>query len=144
MVIMSTVLLMEGIMVIERKNYPMLPQPVGAYVHAVSYQGLLYLSGLTAFGTAAQTGDLVEQAEAIFGQMRDILRAEGIGFERLLKVTLFVTDLADLGRLREVVFRYYQADLPASSLVQVKGLFLPDLKIEVEAIIALGDRAESG
>lgn len=45
-------------MQIERKNCPDLDTPVGPYVHAVSYNGLLFLSGLTAFNTPAQDGDL--------------------------------------------------------------------------------------
>ncbi len=63
-------------MQIERKNYLHLDAPVGPYVHAVSYNGLLFLSGLTAFNTPAQDGDLATQAEAVFNQIKSILEAE--------------------------------------------------------------------
>ena len=53
-------------MTIERKNYPQLSEPVGPYVHAVKHQGVLYLSGLTAFGTSAQSGSAAEQVGVIF------------------------------------------------------------------------------
>ncbi len=126
-------------MQIERKNYPHLDAPVGPYVHAVSYDGLLYLSGLTAFGTPAQGHDLPTQAEAVFEQMGSIFAAESINFSNLIKVTIFVTEFEEVDKLRNVLFQTYQNNLPASSLIQVKSLFAPDLKIEVEAIAALAD-----
>ena len=124
-------------MKIERKNYPHLDAPVGPYVHAVSYNGLLFLSGLTAFNTPAQDANLVTQAEAVFAQIRSILKAEGTGFNHLLKVTIFVTELGEVDKIRSVLLSSYENNLPASSLVQVKSLFAPELKIEVEAIVAL-------
>ncbi|MGD1858097.1 MAG: RidA family protein [Leptolyngbyaceae cyanobacterium] len=122
---------------IERKNYPQLDTPVGPYVHAVSYNGLLFLSGLTAFNTAAQNQDLAAQAKVVFEQIKSILEAEGTSFENLIKVTIFVTELKAVEQLRNVLFDSYKGSLPASSLVQVQCLFAPELKIEVEAVIAL-------
>jgi 2-iminobutanoate/2-iminopropanoate deaminase len=124
-------------MPVERKNYPHLDAPVGPYVHAVSYDGLLFLSGLTAFNTTAQSGSLATQAEAVFDQIESILKAEGIGFNKLIKVTVFVTEFEEVDKLRTILFRSYESNLPASSLVQVKSLFAPELKIEVEAVAAL-------
>ncbi|WP_438043660.1 RidA family protein [Sorangium sp. So ce128] len=121
----------------ERKNYPALGDPAGPYVHAVEHNGLLFLSGLTAFGSPAQKGSVSEQAEAIFSQIASIARAEGVGLDAIAKVTIFVTSLDELVALRETLFRIYGAALPASSLVRVAGLFSPDLKIEVEAVLAL-------
>ncbi|MEM6437676.1 MAG: RidA family protein [Cyanobacteria bacterium P01_D01_bin.115] len=126
-------------MPIERKNYPHLDAPVGPYVHAVGYNGLLFLSGMTAFNTPAQNQDLAAQAEAVFAQLSSILEAEGTGLESLIKVTIFVTEFEALDRFRSVLFDAYQIHLPASALIQVRGLFSPDLKIEVEAIAALSE-----
>lgn len=124
-------------MQVAHKNYPHLNAPVGPFVHAVSYNGLLFLSGLTAFNTLAQNGDLATQAEAVFAQIKSILEAEGANFNNLLKVTIFVTELREVEQLRNVLFSYYENNFPASSLVQVKSLFAPEVKIEVEAIVAL-------
>ena len=124
-------------MQIDHKNYPHLNAPVGPYVHAVSYNGLLFVSGLTAFNTPAQDGALATQAKAVFEQLKSILEAEGANFNNLLKVTIFVTELVDVDKLRNVLVSFYKNSLPASSLVQVKSLFAPELKIEVEAIVAL-------
>lgn len=124
-------------MSIERKNYKELSDPVGPYVHAVKHANTLYLSGLTAFGSSAQKKGIGNQVKEIFKQINTIAEAEDSGLENIIKVTIFVTDLSQINELREALFDAYGEDIPASSLVHVAGLFSPDLKIEVEAIIGL-------
>lgn len=121
----------------ERKNYPQLGEVKAPYVHAVKHGETLYVAGLTAFGTAAQQGDMAEQAESIFDQLRAIAAAEHTSLASLLKVTIFITSFTEITALREVLYRNYGEHLPASSLVQVSGLFSADLRIEIEAIFAL-------
>jgi len=121
----------------ERKNYLQLGEAKAPYVHAVKHGATLYVSGLTAFGTAAQQGDMAEQAEAIFDQLRAVAAAEHTSLASLLKVTIFITSFTEITALREVLYRNYGEHLPASSLVQVSGLFSTDLRIEIEAIFAL-------
>jgi len=124
-------------MTIERKNYDQLAKPVGPYVHAVRYNGMLFLSGLTAFGSPAQGGRIADQAQIIFDQIKTIAVAEGVGLDSLLKVTIFITSFEDVDSLRKVLFDNYEDNIPASSLVQVAQLFSPQINIEVEAIIAV-------
>ena len=123
-------------MSVERRNYDHLAPPVGPYVHAVKHAGLIFLSGLTAFGTPAQGQGIAKQTEEIFGQIRSIAKAEGSSLEALVKVTVFVTSFDDVSQLREVLFREYGENLPASSLVQVAGLFSSEIGIEIEAVLA--------
>lgn len=122
---------------LERKNYAQLAAPVGPYVHAVSHGGTLYLSGLTAFGTEAQSAAIEIQAEEIFRQIGEIAKAEACGLEALIKVTAFVTEMDRIDELRRTLFNIYDCNFPASSLIRVNGLFAADLKIEIEAILAL-------
>ena len=121
----------------ERKNYAELGEVKAPYVHAVKHGNTLYVSGLTAAGTPAQQGDMAEQAEGIFDQLRHITAAEHTSLAALLKVTIFITSFTEITALREVLYRNYGGHLPASSLVQVSGLFSTDLRIEIEAIFAL-------
>lgn len=122
---------------VERKNYPHLAQPVGPYVHAVKHNGFLFVSGLTAFGSSAQGRGVAEQADAIFAQISSIAEAERSSLSALVKVTIFVTSFDEVTQLREVLFRHYGSNLPASSLVQVARLFSTEINIEVEAILAV-------
>ena len=122
---------------VERKNYPELGEVKAPYVHAVKHNDTLYISGLTAFGTPAQKANIAEQADTVFSQIKAIARAEGIDFSRLIKVTIFITSFAEIDALRQVLYRHYGEHLPASSLVEVSRLFSADLKIEIEAVLAL-------
>ncbi len=124
-------------MEIERKNYEELDAPVGPYVHGVKYNGFLFLSGITAFGTPAQGADLAAQADAVFDQIATMAQAENTDLTNIIKVTVYVTGLDDVDALREVLFRRYGTHLPASSLIKIDALFLPGLKIEVEAVLAV-------
>ncbi len=120
-----------------RKNYPELGEVKAPYVHSVKHGNLLYISGLTAFGTAAQNEGIAQQAEEIFRQIRKIISAESTDFSALIKVTIFITSFAEIDALREVLYRNYGDHLPASSLVEVSRLFSPDLYIEIETIFGL-------
>jgi 2-iminobutanoate/2-iminopropanoate deaminase len=79
-----------------------------------------------------------EQAEVILLRLNQIASAEGVTLASLLKVTIFVTHLAELSELRAVLTRHYGDHPPASSLVQVAGLFSPNVSIEIEAQLAVG------
>lgn len=120
-----------------RTNYPELGEVKAPYVHSVKHGNTLYISGLTAFSTAAQHQGITEQAEEIFSQIRKIASAEGTDFSSLIKVTLFITSFAEIDALRKVLYRNYGEHLPASSLVEVSRLFSPDLLIEIEAVFGL-------
>ncbi|MGD8164952.1 RidA family protein [Pantoea sp. FN0307] len=120
-----------------RKNYPELGEVKAPYVHSVKHDNTLYISGLTAFGTASQNAGITEQAEEILSQIRKIASAEGTDFSALLKVTIFITSFEEINDLRKVLYQNYGEHLPASSLVEVSRLFSPDLKIEIEAVFGL-------
>ena len=124
-------------MKLQRKNYPTLDEPVGPYVHAVRHENTLYLSGITAFGTSAQTDKIEIQAREIFRQIQEVAKTEGSSLENIIKITAFVTELDRMEELRRVLFDIYGKNLPASSLIHIAGLFADDLKIEIEAIIAV-------
>lgn len=124
-------------MELTRNNFSAIKPPAGPYVHAVKYNGTLYVSGLTAFGSQEQQADLSLQAQSVFKQLTAIAESAGTGLEQILKVTIFVTSFEEIESLRETLFSQYGENLPASSLVQVAGLFHPDLKIEIEATLAI-------
>ncbi|MFO6300439.1 RidA family protein, partial [Rahnella selenatireducens] len=117
-----------------RRNYPALGEVKAPYVHSVKHGNTLYISGLTAFGTAAQHEGIAGQAEEIFNQIRKIVSVEEIDFSALMKVTIFVTSFEEINELRKVLYRNYGDHLPASSLVEVSRLFSSDLSIEIEAV----------
>ena len=124
-------------MELERKLYPHLARPFGAFCHAVRADGFLFLSGFTASDTPAENSDIVAQTEAVLDLIKSVLAAEGAGFESVVKVTVYVTEMDKLQEIHDVRFRYFGDTLPASTLVQVVSLVRPSLKIEIEAVAAL-------
>ena len=123
--------------VVERITYESLPQIAGPYVHATKYDKTLYISGLTAYGTEAQTFGLTEQTKEILEQISEVLRLEKRLKSDLVKLTIFVRDMSMLGSIRELLFNFYDGNLPACSLVEVSKLIHADLQIEIEAVVAL-------
>jgi len=120
-----------------RKNIERLGLPVGPYTHAVAHGDTLYTSGFTAFGTVAQSEDAGRQAHAVMGQLRSLAEEFGRSLADLIKVTVFVTDPGDIPLIRSALTEEYGAELPASSLVLISGLFAPELKLEIEAVFAI-------
>ncbi|OTA18479.1 hypothetical protein Xvie_00306 [Xenorhabdus vietnamensis] len=120
-----------------RMNYDDLPEVKGPYVHATKHHGLLYVSGLTAFGTEAQTHNVESQTLAILQQMTSILEQEKRHKSDLIKFTIFVKDINQLPLIRPLLFDFHEGNLPSCSLVEVSKLIHPDLQIEIESIIAL-------
>ncbi|MHA7772124.1 RidA family protein [Roseibium sp. M-1] len=124
-------------MTLERRNFTELGLPAGPYSHAVTHGGTLHTSGFTAFGTAAQDGDAGRQTHAVLDQLGFIAGQHGKTLADLIKVTIFITDLADLPLVRQALADRYGGNDPASSLVMVAGLFAPGLLVEIEASLAL-------
>ncbi|WP_165313436.1 RidA family protein [Vibrio ziniensis] len=122
---------------VERINYEQLPQIVGPYVHATKHNQTLYISGLTAYGTHAQSSDICAQTQEILNQVLTILELEKRSRSDIVKVTIFVKDITMLATIRQELFQFYEGNLPACSLVEISQLIHPDLLIEYEAVVAL-------
>ena len=123
----------------ERRDYSELPQPSGAFHHSVRSGNMLFIAGSPAGGTAAATGDIASQTEAILDKFEYILKENGGSLENVVKVTSFVTDLREASAAGEVRLKRFAGAFPVSTQVQVAALGTPDLKIEIDAIAILPD-----
>ncbi|MFI7001923.1 RidA family protein [Nocardia sp. NPDC050175] len=120
--------------------------PGFGYAHAVTTSnGLAYVSGqiaVDADGNLVGPDDLAAQTRQALTNLQNVLHALGTDWTNLVKLTWFVTDtsrLPDLRDVRDEFLRPALGDLPnpASSLIQVAGLFRPEFLVEVEAVVAL-------
>ncbi|MGW0394944.1 RidA family protein [Streptomyces sp. NPDC003042] len=112
--------------------------PGTGYSHVVWGTGrFVAVSGQCAFdekGEVVGVGDAAAQARQVFDNLRRCLAAAGAGFEDVVKLTYFVTDVAHLPAVRAARDEAIAPDhLPASSAVQVAALVRPELLLEVEA-----------
>ncbi len=112
------------------------PKAVGPYSQAVRSGGFLFTSGQIALdpATGKLTGDSIEdQTRRVMENLRAVLDAAGTTFDRVVKATLFLTNLADFGTVNGVYAGYFRAAPPARSTVQVAALPL-GARIEIELI----------
>ena len=116
--------------------------PTNGYSHAVSFAGtMLVISGqvpLDAEGHVVGYDDCAEQTRQVFRNLEVVLAAAGATMSDVVKLTVFLTNMADLAGFRSVRDEFVDPRRPpASSLVQVGGLVHPAFRIEIEAIAAL-------
>jgi reactive intermediate/imine deaminase len=124
---------------IERLMLDDQPAPVSHYCHVTKAGNLIWVSGTV--GVAADGSipdDVVAQFEIAMTNMDACLKAVGAGPEHVVKVTVYLTDVADRTKINPVRQRYFGAHRPASTLVEVSALVLPALKVEIEAQAVLG------
>jgi enamine deaminase RidA (YjgF/YER057c/UK114 family) len=115
----------------------------GTFTQAVRVEagaGLLFVSGITARdqdGTIQGLGDVGEQTDWILRQLGQIAGAAGATLDDVVKVTVFVRDSRYMPIVRQVKHEHFGEPGPASTTVEVSGLFDPAQLIEIEAVLTL-------
>jgi 2-iminobutanoate/2-iminopropanoate deaminase len=120
---------------------PELAAPISHYAHAVAFGNLVFVSGVVGHDPESNTipEGVADQAQHLFRNMRKVLDAIGATPADVLKVTVFLTNARDHKLVTPVRSEFFGSHLPASTLVEVKGLVHPSLKVEIEAIVGLRD-----
>lgn len=114
-----------------------LPEPISHYTDAVQAGGLLFVSGCIPVDERGQLvgpDDVVAQAQQVFANIGRVLAAAGSGFADVVKVTVYLTDIADRPRINPVRQEVFGEARPASTLVEVARLALDGARLEVDAI----------
>jgi 2-iminobutanoate/2-iminopropanoate deaminase len=109
-------------------------EPVSHYCHVVRAGSLIWVSG--AVGVAADgtiPPGVVEQFDIALASIDACLREAGAGAEHVVKVNVYLTDVADRALINPARQRYFGEHRPASTLVGVAALVMPALKVEIEA-----------
>lgn len=126
----------------ERKeiSVPGLAPGLSHYCDAVVFNDTAYISGITALdknNVVVGGDDVVAQAEAVFSTMNTVLENLGASFSDILKVTVLLTDVNDREKINPVRQRFFGNSKPASTLFEVSSLALPEMKVEIEAVVGL-------
>lgn len=100
---------------------------------------LLFVSGQAGLD---ETGQLLSgfdaQADQTFRNLGSVLEAGGSSLEHVVKVTIFLTDMANFPKIVELRGKWFTPPYPADTIVEVSSLYLPDVEIEIEAIAVRG------
>ena len=130
---------------IVRINPPELGTPPGySQIVDVAATRIIFISGQTALdqeGNLVGRNDFTAQAAQVFRNLAIALRARGCDATNLVKLTVFLTNMENLGAYREVRNRFFASvtppAAPAVTLVQVSKLYGAEFMIEIEAIAAV-------
>jgi reactive intermediate/imine deaminase len=116
------------------------PQAIGPYSQAVRAGDTVYLSGQVPFDPATMqlvTGDIEVQARRVFENLKAVAEAAGGSLGHAVKLTIFLTDLANFAKVNEVMSSYFAKPYPARSTIGVAAL-PRGAQIEIECVLHLG------
>jgi reactive intermediate/imine deaminase len=120
-------------------NTPLAPAAIGPYSQGVRVGNLVFFSGQIPLDPVTMTvvsGAIEAQAVRVFDNLQAVSEAAGGDLCDIVKLTIFLTDLADFTIVNDTMKRYFESPFPARSTVQVSAL-PRGVAIEVEAIMAL-------
>ena len=112
------------------------PTPRGHYSQAVVANGLVFVAGQVAIDPKTQEpkpGPIEEQTHQVLANLAAILDAAGTTIERVVKTTVYLSDMSLFGRVNEVYAEFFGDHCPARAIVPVREL-RNGLQVEIEAI----------
>ncbi len=107
----------------------------------VATGSLLFTSGITARkgdGSIDGVGDMRRQMEVCFANMAVVLENAGTGWEDMVKITMYTTDIERFSEHADVWHRHFTGQ-PGSTLVEVGRLAVPEMLVEIEAVFDMED-----
>ena len=117
------------------------PVPAGHYSQAIVHNGLVYISGqlpIDPLTGEKKTGPVEDQTGQVLKNLSAILEASGSSLARVLKVTIYISDISLWEKVNEVYSQFFGDHLPARAVVPTRDLHF-GFKIELEAIAAVDD-----
>jgi reactive intermediate/imine deaminase len=118
---------------------PAAPAAIGTYSQAVQAGNTVYLSGQ--IGLDPATMQMVEGIDAqivrVFENLKAVCEAAGASLNDAVRVTIYLTDLANFAKVNEAMAQYFTAPYPARAAVGVKSL-PRDALVEADAVLVLG------
>ncbi|MDP1828427.1 MAG: RidA family protein [Archangium sp.] len=112
------------------------PKAIGPYSQAIRSGNTVYLSGQIPLDPATGElvpGDVSAQTQQVMSNLEAVLAAAGCTFANVVRCGIFLTDLADFGKVNEIYGRYFPANPPARATVQVAAL-PRGAKVEIDCI----------
>jgi 2-iminobutanoate/2-iminopropanoate deaminase len=115
------------------------PKAIGPYSQAIKANGMVFASGQIALDPVSGQvieGGITEQTERVLNNLKAVLEAAGSSLDRVVKTTVFVSDLNDFASMNEAYGSFFGENPPARSTVEVSRL-PRDVRVEIDAIALL-------
>lgn len=126
---------------IERLSIPGAPTPRGPYSPAVRAGDFIYVSGQTGVDPASgqlAAGGIRAETRQVLTNIQKILEGCGVPLSQVVRVGVFLTDIADFKAMNEVYAEFFDEARPARTTIGVVAIPIPAAKIEVDAIAYVG------
>lgn len=117
---------------------PSAPESLAPYSSAAEAVGLVFLSGQVGLDPATgerAPDDVAAQAHQVMSNIGGVLGDLGLGYDDIVKTTVFLADIGDFGTVNEVYRSYFEGDFPARSAVQA-GALPGGFLVEIEVVAA--------
>ena len=112
------------------------PQAIGPYSQAIEQGGFVFLSGQIGLDPSSGTligGGTAVETEQVLRNLTAVLAAAGLGFDHVVRTTIYLVDLADFTTVNEIYGRYVRQPFPARATVGVAAL-PRGARVEIDAI----------
>ena len=113
------------------------PAPIGPYSQAIDTGSMVFCSGQIPLdpstGAIVGEGDVEAQTRQVMRNISEVLREAGLGFQQVIKTTIFLKNMSDFPKVNAVYAESFQAPYPARSTVEVARL-PKDVAVEIEVI----------
>lgn len=115
------------------------PDPLAPYAICPGRKvgDLIFLSGQAAIspeGEIVGAGNFDAQLEQTFANIETVLAAAGSDLAKVMKVTIYLTDMGNFPKIVDARRKYFTAPYPADTIVEVSSLALPELMVEIDVI----------
>jgi len=112
------------------------PKAIGPYSQAVRAGNMVFLSGqipLDPRSGEMVSADIVKETDRVLDNMKAVLEAAGLGFEHVVRTTIFLIEMADFPKVNETYAKRFSGTFPARATVQVSAL-PKGARVEIDAI----------
>lgn len=120
-------------------NTSLAPAPIGPYSQAISTGNMLFVSGQIALNPLTQTVEantIADEAKQVMSNIKAILTEAGMGFNNVVKTTIYLSDMSLFAEVNEIYATYFTSNFPARETLAVKGL-PKNVNVEISVIAAL-------
>lgn len=121
------------------REVPSGPAPIGPYSVATEANGFIFISGQTAIDPATNSptgGSVADQTHQVMRNVGAILGDVGLGYDDIVKTTIFLADIGDFGAVNDVYAEYVGDSRPARSTIQAGALPGTGFLVEIEVMAA--------
>ncbi len=122
--------------IINTKNAP---APIGPYNQAVKVNNMLFVSGQIAINPAdstLNTSSITDETHQVMKNLEAILKEAGMGFENIVKTSIFLSDMNNFAAVNDVYGSYFTANFPARETVEVSRL-PKDVNVEISVVASV-------